>query len=429
VSKIKMNEFNGAASGTIEPATLRRDFPIFERKVRGKPLVYLDSAATSQKPRQVIEKMSDFYQRYNANPHRGIDLLSEETTAEYEKAREKVARFVNAGDSKQVVFTKNCTESINLVSYSWARRRLGKGDEILCSLAEHHSNLVPWQMALQDTGAALRYIPLTADGDLDLEKLDGLVNRRTRLVAVTGASNVLGTITELRRIVQAARSVGAMVLLDGAQLVPHSPVDFQALDIDFLAFSGHKMLGPTGVGVLVSRPEIFEEMEPFMGGGGMILDVTLDGSKWIEAPLKFEAGTPPVAEAIGLGAAVDYLEGLGMESVREHEKKLVRYALQVFETIPDFTLYGKLGPERRGATFSFNIGDSRGGIIHPHDAGTYLDTLGIAIRAGHHCAKPLMTHYGVAAMCRASCYLYNTEEEIDCLAEGIEKVRKFFKGV
>jgi len=407
---------------------VRRDFPLLERKGKGRRLVYLDSAATSQKPTQVIEKITDYYERYNANPHRGIHTLSEEATAEYEGAREKIARFVNAQSTAGVVFTKNCTEAINLVAYAWARRNLKRGDEILCSVMEHHSNLVPWQLAAADTGAAVRYIPLTENGDLDLQNLDQLLSPRTRLVAVTGASNVLGTITRVEPLIEAAHDRGAKVLVDGAQLVPHAPVDFKTLGADFLAIAGHKMLGPTGVGVLVARCELLEEMQPFIVGGGMILDVTLEGSKWMEAPWKFEAGTPMVAEVIGLGAAVDYLRDLGMEAVREHEKKLIQYALDAFAGLDDFILYGELGPERRCATFSFNIGDGRGGIIHPHDVGTFFDSLGIAIRAGHHCAKPLMRHYGVGAMCRASCYLYNTREEIDELVSAIDKVKKFFKG-
>ena len=314
------------------------------------------------------------------------------------------------------------------MAYSWARRRLAAGDEILCTVAEHHSNIVPWQMAAAETGAKLRYLQVTDNGDLDLSGLDQCLSRKTRLVAVTGASNVLGTITRLEPLIEEARAVGALVLVDGAQLVPHVPVDFEAMGADFLAVAGHKMLGPTGVGALVAKPQLLEQMEPFLGGGGMILDVTLEGSRWIEPPWKFEAGTPVVAEAVGLGAAVDYLEEIGMEAVRLHERKLVDYTLKKLAGIEDFHLYGWLGSDRRTATFSFNIGDSRGGIIHPHDVGTYLDSLGIAIRAGHHCAKPLMKLFDAVSMCRASCYLYNTESDIDELVDGIHKVRKFFAG-
>ena len=411
----------------LDVLKLRKDFPILSRQVKGKRLIYLDSAATSQKPASVVERMNDYYRRYNANPHRGIHTLSEEATAEYEGAREKLARFLNA-HSSGVVFTKNCTEAINLVAYAWARKNIRPGEEILCTVLEHHSNLVPWQLAAEDTGAKLRYIPVTNEGDLDLAYLAELVTPKTRLVAVSGASNVLGTLPDLRLLIAAARAVGAKVLIDGAQLVPHSPVDFQALGADFLAVAGHKMLGPTGIGALIARPELLEEMDPFLSGGGMILDVTLEGSKWIEPPWKFEAGTPPVAEAVGLGAAVEYLEKIGMERVRQHELELTRYALERFSRIEDFQLYGSLHPERRGATFSFNIGDGRGGIIHPHDVGTFFDNEGIAIRAGHHCAKPLMKRFEVVSMCRASCYLYNTPEEIDRLIEAINGARKFFSG-
>lgn len=412
----------------LDAAGIRRDFPILSRKVNERDLVYLDSAATSQKPRQVIEAMSRFYERHNANPHRGVHLLAGETTAAYEEARDRTAAFVNAPGSNSVVFTGNCTGAINLVAHSWARRNLKPGDEILTTVMEHHSNLVPWQMAARDTGAKVRYIPVSDSGELDLESLSELVNPRTRLLAFSGMSNVLGTINDPAPLVEAASRVGAVTLLDGAQLVPHAPVDFQALGVDFLAFSGHKMLGPTGIGVLVAKPALLDGMEPFMGGGGMILDVTLDGSKWIEPPWRFEAGTPPTAEAVGLAAAIGYLDALGMDKVREREKELVRYALDAFENLDDFRLFGPHDPERRGAVFSFSVGDGRGGIIHPHDVGSYLDHLGIAIRAGHHCCKPLMKRFNSVAMCRASCHVYNTEQEIDSLVDAVRKVRKFFAG-
>ena len=421
-------EDHSSTSQPLDIELVRADFPILERRVHGKPLVYLDSAATSQKPVQVIEKVTEYYWRYNANPHRGIHFLSEKTTAEYEGAREKLARFVNAPDASSVVFTKNCTEAINLVAYSWARRNLGPQDEIVTTVMEHHSNLVPWQMVAAETGVNLRYLALNAEGELDLEKLPEIIGGRTRLVCVTGMSNVLGTVVDLKPIIAAAHSVGALVLVDAAQLAPHLPIDFQALDIDFLAVAGHKMLGPTGVGALVARKELLESMAPFIAGGGTILDVTLEGSKWIEPPWKFEGGTPVVAEAIGLGAAVDYLEALGMEAVRRHERVLVSHALDVFQNIEGFILYGPADPEARGAIFSFNISDGRGGIIHPHDLGTFFDQEGIAIRAGHHCAIPLMRHFSVPAMCRASCYLYNTVLEIDALVGAIAKAKKFFLG-
>ncbi|MBW7996342.1 MAG: SufS family cysteine desulfurase [Candidatus Glassbacteria bacterium] len=408
--------------------TIRRDFPVLSREVKGKPLVYLDSAATSQKPAAVIDKVADCYRRYNANPHRGIHTLSEESTEEYEGAREKLAAFLGA-ETSGVVFTRNCTEAINLVAYAWARRNLGRGDKILATVTEHHSNIVPWQIVSRETGVAVEYLPVTDDGYLDLSGLDKLLDGSVKLVAVSGASNVLGTVNDLSALVAAAHDAGALVLVDGAQLVPHTQVDFDELGADFLAVAGHKMLGPSGIGALIARPELLEEMEPFMGGGGMIVDVTLEGSKWIEPPWKFEAGTPPLAEAIGLGAAVDYLSGIGMDRVRHHEQVLAEHALAKFAELDDFTLYGPQEPADRLATFSFNVGDSRGGIIHPHDAGTFFDSAGIAVRAGHHCAKPLMRRLGVVATCRASCYIYNTPAEIDALVDTVHRMRKFFIGV
>jgi cysteine desulfurase / selenocysteine lyase len=411
----------------LDVEKIRGDFPILGRKVKGKELVYLDSAATSQKPKVVIDKLTECYTHYNANPHRGVHTLSEEATEHYEGAREKLASFLGA-ETSGVIFTRNCTEAINLVAYAWARRNLGPGDRILATVGEHHSNIVPWQMATQNTGAVVDYLSLMDDGYLDLSDLDSMLTSNTKMVAVSGASNVLGTVSDLGELIKAAKRYDALVLVDGAQLVPHSPVDFDSLGADFLALAGHKMLGPSGVGALVARPELLEEMDPFMGGGGMILDVRLDGSKWIEPPWKFEAGTPPLAEAIGLGAAVDYLQDIGMERVLEHERMLSAYALERFAELEDFALYGPWKSEHRLATFSFNVGDGRGGTIHPHDAGTYLDGMGIAVRAGHHCAKPLMRRLGVVATNRASCYIYNSTAEIDLLVDGIHRMRKFFIG-
>jgi len=416
------------AAPPLDPARIRADFPLLAREVNGRPLVYLDSAATSQKPRHVIAALDDFYQRCNSNVHRGIHTLAQEATDAYEGARAKVARFVNAPETSCVVFTRNCTEAVNLVAYSWARRTLGPGDEILVTQMEHHSNLVPWQMAAADSGAALRHIPVTGAGELDLTALDSLLTPRTRLVALTGLSNVLGTRVDLAPVVSAARAAGALVLVDGAQLVPHGPVDFQAIGADFLAFSGHKMLGPTGVGVLVARPDLLDRMHPFLGGGEMIVDVTLERADWKEPPWKFEAGTPPIAEAVALGAAVDYLVSIGMHAVREHERELARRAVPALESVEGLILYGPRDPDRRGAVFSFNVGDGVGGIIHPHDVGTVLDAEGIAVRAGHHCAKPLMRRFNVPAMCRASCYLYNTADDIDALIRAVERARDFFLG-
>ncbi len=413
---------------SLDVRTVRSDFPLLEREINGRPLVYLDSAATSQKPRRVLDAMAGFYERHNSNVHRGIHTLAEEATAAYEGARTTVARFVNAPDPRGVVFCRGTTEAINLVAYAWARRRFGPGDEILATVMEHHSNLVSWQLAAQDSGATLRYIPVTDAGELDLSDLDGLVNERTRLVAVTGMSNVLGTIPDLTAVVDAAHAVGALVMVDGAQLVPHVPTDMQSLGADFLAFSAHKMCGPTGIGCLVARPELLEEMDPFLGGGEMIRDVALEGSEWNDIPYKFEAGTMPIAEAVGLGAACDYLTEVGLGTVREHEIELTRYALKALEAVDGLLVYGPTDPERRGATFSFNVYDPRGELLHPHDMGTMLDQEGVAIRAGHHCAKPLMRRYDVPAMCRASCYVYNTQADIDALIEAVDKTKSFFIG-
>ncbi|MEX0874202.1 MAG: cysteine desulfurase [Actinomycetota bacterium] len=410
----------------MDVARVRKDFPILDREVNGRPLVYLDSAATSQKPKAVIDVLDQFYSGYNAAVHRSVHTLGEESTAAYEGARAKVAKFVNAPDPRGVVFTRGTTESTNLVAYAWVRRRFGPGDEILSTVMEHHSNLVPWQMAARDTGATLRYLPVTDSGELDLSDLDSFITERTKLVCVTGMSNVLGTINHLEPIVKAAYAVGALVLVDGAQLVPHVPTDFQAIGCDFLAFSSHKMLGPTGVGALVTRPELLEEMDPFLGGGEMIRDVSLEGAEWNDIPYKFEAGTMMVAEAVGFGAAIDYLTDLGMPAVRDHEIQLTRYGLKALEDLGGVTVYGPKDAEGRGATFSFNLFEGDGELIHPHDVGTLLDSEGVAIRAGHHCAKPLMRRFDVPATCRASCYVYNNESDIDALVEAVDKARVFF---
>ena len=414
---------------TLDVERVRKDFPVLDRQVHGKPLVYLDSAATSQKPRRVIDAVSDYYEHHNAAVHRSVHTLGEEATAAYEDARVKVARFVNAPDPRGVVFTRGTTESTNLVAYSWVRRKLGPGDEILSTVMEHHSNIVPWQMAAKDSGATLRYLPVTDDGELDLSELDSYINDRTKLVCVAGMSNVLGTINDLEPIVKAAYSVGALVLVDGAQLVPHVTTDFQAIGCDFLAFSSHKMLGPLGIGVLVARPELLEEMDPFLGGGEMIRNVTLEGAEWNDLPYKFEGGTMMVAEAIGFGAAIDYLNELGMDDVRAHEIQLTEYGLKALNGIGGVKVYGPKESAKRGANFSFNIFENANGeeqLIHPHDVGTLLDGEGVAIRAGHHCAKPLMARYEVPATCRASCYVYNSEADIDALVEAVGKARVFF---
>jgi cysteine desulfurase/selenocysteine lyase len=414
---------------TLDVARVKGDFPILSRQVQGHPLVYLDSAATSQKPRRVIDAMTAFYEHTNAGVHRSVHTLGEESTAAYEAAREKVASFVGAPDVRGVVFTRGTTESINLVAYAWARRRLKAGDEIVSTVMEHHSNIVPWHMTASDTGAKVRFLPITDIYELDYQKLDELIGARTKLVAVTGMSNVLGTIPDVRRVADAAHAAGALVLVDGAQLVPHSPVDFEALGCDFLAFSAHKMLGPTGVGALVARPELLEEIDPFIGGGEMIRDVSTEGATWNDVPYKFEGGTMMVAEAVGFGAAIDYLSDLGMDNVRAHEIQLTRYGLKALGDAKGVKVYGPAEPERRGATFAFNLFDpssSGDELIHPHDVATILDGEGVAVRAGHHCAKPLMRYLDVPATNRASCYVYNSEADIDSLVEAIDKARVFF---
>nr|MBO2472211.1 cysteine desulfurase [Bacillota bacterium] len=402
----------------MDVQAIRRDFPVLSQTVNGRPLVYLDSAATAQKPRAVIEAVRSFYEEYNANVHRAIHALGEKATLRYEEARRKVARFINAPEAETVVFVKNATEAINLVAYSWARRNLKEGDEILVSPIEHHSNLVPWQLAAKATGARLRFFRVTEDGRLRTDDLDEVITERTKLVAVTAASNVLGTIVPVQEIAAAAHRKGAVVLVDGAQAVPHMPVDVQAMGCDFLAFSGHKMMGPTGIGVLWGRRELLEAMDPFLSGGDMIRSVTLEGATWADLPHKFEAGTPPIAEAIGLGVAVDYLTALGMENVYRHEQQLVRYAMEQLRRVEGVTIYG---PEQRGGVVTFNVEG-----VHPHDLATVLNEEGIAIRAGHHCAQPIMEWLGVPATARASFYVYNTEEDVDRLVAAIERAKEFF---
>jgi cysteine desulfurase/selenocysteine lyase len=398
---------------------IRQDFPILERKIGEKKLVYLDNAATSQKPRQVIEVLTDYYEHHNANVHRGAHLLAEEATAAYEESREKVAHFLGVPDATGLIFTRGTTESINLVAYAWGRKNLREGNEIVLSEAEHHSNLVPWQLAAQATGAKLRFIPILEDGTLDMEEAERLVGPKTKLVGCIHASNVLATINPVRELAELAHEYDALILVDGAQSAPHLPVDVDDLGCDFFACSGHKMLGPTGVGVLWGRPELLKEMDPFLGGGEMIREVHLDHSTWNDLPYKFEAGTMNIAQAIGLGAAVDYLEGLGMENIREHERQIGEYAYRSLSEIEDITLYG---PEKdRTGLVSFSLPD-----VHPHDLSQLLNEEGIAIRSGHHCTQPLMRRLGTVATVRASFYLYNTEKEVDALVGAIENAREFF---
>jgi cysteine desulfurase/selenocysteine lyase len=400
---------------------VRADFPILNRTINGKKLVFLDSAASSQKPVQVIEAIDYYYRHSHANVHRGIYRLSEEATDAFETARARISRFINAESPKEVIFTRNATESINLVASSWGRTNLNSGDEILLTEMEHHANLVPWQLIAQEKGAVLRFIPITEDGRLDLAEINGLLTERTKLVAFTQASNVLGTLTPVRQIVDLAHAVGAIALVDGAQGAPHMPVDVQALDCDFYAFSGHKMCGPTGVGVLWGRRELLEAMPPFMGGGEMIRRVELQRSEWADVPHKFEAGTPAIAEAIGLGAAVDYLTDLGMEAVRAHEKELIAYALDRLVEIPGVTVYGPTDVEIRGGVAAFALDGA-----HPHDVATILDAEAVAVRAGHHCAMPLHKRLRLPATTRASFYIYNTPEEVDRLVEALYKVKHIF---
>lgn len=403
----------------LDVKLIRQDFPILQQYVHDKPLVYLDSTASSQKPACVIEAMNTYYREYNANVHRGIYYLSEKASEAYESARKKVGRFINARSWREVIFTRNATESINLVAYSWGQANLKAGDVILTSEMEHHANLVPWQQLAARTGAKLKYIPVDEHGYLDMATFEAWLTPAVKLVAITQMSNVLGTVTPVGDIVQKAHAVGALVLLDAAQAVPHMPTDVQAFDCDFLAFSSHKMMGPTGLGVLWARKEILAAMPPFLMGGDMIKKVTYEGSDWNELPWKFEAGTPAIAEVIGLGHAVDYLNKLGMSNVRKHEIELTTYAFKRLSQVEGIRIYGPHDPTARGGAVAFTLGD-----IHPHDIAAVLDSEGIAIRAGHHCAMPLHDKLGLQATARASFYVYNTPDEVDRLAEGLDKVRE-----
>jgi cysteine desulfurase/selenocysteine lyase len=402
---------------------VRKDFPVLQRQVHGRPLVYLDSAATSQKPQVVIDAMARYYEEVNANVHRGVHALAEEATEAYEGARGKIARFVGV-DPQGVVVTKNATEALNLVAYSWARTRLGEGDILLSTQMEHHANIVPWQLVQPEAGFDLQFVPTTEDGRLDIESFDRIVaSGRVKLFTVSAMSNVLGTINPVAELAAKVRSANrdALVVVDGAQSVPHMPTDMLALDADFLAFSGHKMLGPTGIGVLAGRVELLERMQPFLGGGEMISNVTLEGTTFNEVPYKFEAGTPPIAEAVGLGAAIDYLNNLGMDAVRAHEVGLLDAAITALSKVDRVRVHGLQTAQDRGAAISFAIEG-----IHPHDIGTVMDREGVAVRAGHHCAKPLVRSLGSAATTRASFYVYNTVEEIDALVGAIEATKRFF---
>jgi cysteine desulfurase / selenocysteine lyase len=404
----------------MDPAQIRNDFPILRREVHGKPLVYLDSAATSQKPRSVIDTLTEYWELHNANVHRGVYLLAEEATAMYEGAREKLAGLIGAPDPRTVVFARGTTEAVNLVAHAWGRKFLDEGDEILLTELEHHSNVVPWQLCARDTGAVLKYVPITDDGLVEPDAVRAAITDRTKLVAVSGQSNVLGTLLPIRDIAEIAHQAGAVILVDGAQLVSHNPVDVTELDVDFLTVSGHKMLGPTGSGGLYGRARLLEAMDPFLGGGEMITEVLPDSSRYKEPPWKFEAGTPAIGEAIGLGAAVDYLEAIGMKAIREHERELTAYAMDAIRG-SGATVFGPLDPDQRGGAVSFWFDD-----IHPHDLAQVLDQEGVAVRAGHHCAQILMRRLGVPATTRASFYVYNITEEVDRLVAALGTAREVF---
>ena len=406
---------------SLNVLSLRSDFPILDREVHpGMPLVYLDSTATTQKPRSVLEAMEAFYRINNANINRGVHTLAEESTAKYEQARAAVARFIHAPQPEQVIFTRNATESINLVAYTWARHNMKAGDQLILTEMEHHSNLVPWHILAAERGLELEFVPVTSEGLLDLEAYRLLLASEPKLVAFTGMSNVLGTINPVAEMVRLAHAAGAVTLVDGAQSVPHLPVDVQALDVDFLAFSAHKMLGPTGIGALYGRMDLLESMPPFLGGGDMIKTVHLRNFTPNSVPHKFEAGTPAIAEVIGFGAAVDYLSAIGMEVVAAHEREMVTYALERLEEIPGVKVLGP-SAEKKGGVAAFTLEG-----VHPHDIAQILDRTGIAIRAGHHCAQPLHEKFGITATARASFYVYSLKEEVDKLVAGIYDVKKIF---
>ncbi|HEX5032415.1 MAG TPA: cysteine desulfurase [Candidatus Eisenbacteria bacterium] len=405
----------------VDFAAIRRQFPIFDRKIHGHPLIYLDSTATTQKPVAVLDALERYYRTYNANIHRGVYVIGEEATQAYEDARGKVAKFLNAASHREIVFTRGTTESVNLVAHGWGRKFVHQGDVVLLTEMEHHSNLVPWQLLAQDRGATLRFIPIDGHGRLDLTNLDQLLEGPVKIVSLAHVSNVLGTINPVEEIIRRGHAVGARVMLDAAQSVPHMPVDVRALDCDFLALSGHKMLGPTGIGVLYGKREALESMNPFMGGGEMIREVKLESSTWNDVPFRFEAGTMNIADTIAFGVAIDYLEGIGMANVESHGRELVEETFRVLGSIPGVTIYGPPANEPRGAIVAFTVDD-----IHAHDVAAALDREGVAVRAGHHCAMPLHTKLGVAATSRASYHVYNVPSDIERLGDGIRKAKQLF---
>ncbi|TFH66760.1 MAG: cysteine desulfurase [Gemmatimonadales bacterium] len=405
----------------LDEARVREDFPVLARRARGKRLAYLDSAASAQKPAAVIEAVRDYYAEHHSNVHRGVHILSEEATAAYEGARETARRFLNAASVEEILFTGGTTAGVNLVAQSWAGANLGPGDEVILTTFEHHSNLVPWQVAAQRAGAALRVVPLEPNGSLDLAAYDALLGPRTRLVAVSHASNVLGTVAPLAEMTRMAHAVGALVFVDGAQSAPHFQVDVQVLDCDFYALSGHKLYGPTGIGVLFGRADLLGEMAPWQTGGGMIERVEFETTTWAPPPARFEAGTPPIAGAIGLGAAMDYVDSIGFGAISEHEQDLLAYLTARLLEVPGLTIHGT-APGKIGVV-SFTLGD-----IHPHDVATVVDAHGVAVRAGHHCAQPLMRHLGVSATVRASIGLYNTRTDVDQLVEALHEAQRRLGG-
>jgi cysteine desulfurase/selenocysteine lyase len=408
---------------TYDVTRIRADFPILRREINGRPLVYLDNAATSQKPVQVIETLDQFYNQYNANVFRGVYRISEEATVAYEEARRKIAHLIHAKDPSEIVFVRGTTEAINLVAYSWGRSNIGLGDSIMLTEMEHHSNIVPWQQLSREKGSSLKYVGISDVGRLVQDDFHQHLEAGTvKLLAVTHVSNVLGTINPIRELAREAHKYGCKVLVDGAQSVPHMPIDVQDLGCDFLAFSGHKMCGPTGIGVLYGKRELLQQMEPYQSGGEMIREVHLYEATYKDAPFKFEAGTTDIAGAIGLGAATDYLSKLGLRKVRDHDKEITKYAMDALGKVKGLTMYGPADPDTRGGVISFNLAD-----VHAHDMASMLDEDGIAVRSGHHCAQPLMERLGVAATTRASVYLYNTEQEIDRLVESVERAGRVFK--
>ncbi|WP_181349550.1 cysteine desulfurase [Thalassobacillus sp. CUG 92003] len=400
---------------------IRDQFPILQQEMNGHPLVYLDSSATSQKPVQVIEKLDEYYRNYNSNVHRGVHTLGTHATDEYEGAREKVRRFINARSMEEVIFTRGTTTAINTIAYSYGREQLSEGDEIVITPMEHHSNLIPWQQTAKATGATLKYLPLQEDGTISLQDVEATLTERTKIVAIVHVSNVLGTVNPIKDITEIAHRYGAVTVVDGAQSAPHIKIDVQDLDCDFYAFSGHKMCGPTGIGVMYGKRDLLKNMEPVEFGGEMIDFVNLYDATWKDLPWKFEGGTPIIAGAIGLGAAIDFLNEIGFDEIESHEHKLAAYAQQRMQTIDGLTIYG---PDDRAALVTFNMSD-----VHPHDVATVLDAEGVAVRAGHHCAQPLMKWLEVSATARASFYLYNNENDIDRLVDGLQKTKEYFGDV